>query len=221
VFSLGAQSLIAVTSELLSWVSGYEPGTAVPWPEVDAEQTLLAELVAACARCDDAAFAELYELTVQRVQSRVYRTLRDVAQSEEVTQEVYLELWINAGTYQASRSPVIPYLLMLAHRHAVDRVRRTESARRRDTVYATDSLEREHDQTSEGALDRIDADRVRHRLGQLSGPQQQAIQLAFFGGRSHAEIADELAAPLGTIKSRIRDALGAMRRSFTPLGPKT
>jgi RNA polymerase sigma-70 factor (ECF subfamily) len=176
------------------------------------EDVLLADLIRGCANHDQLAFALLYELTARRVYARVYQTLRDVAQSEEVTQDVYLELWTQADRYDPTAAPVLPYLLMVAHRRAVTRVRASVAAARRDASYARTTAEREHDDTSETAMDNLQAGQTRKLLDDLTAAQRQAISLAYLGGHTHNEVAARLNAPLGTIKSRIRDGLQQLRR---------
>src|SRR5690349_4433878 len=95
----------------------------------------LARLLGRSARGDEAAFAELYDATAARVHGLVLRVVRDRAQSEEVTQEVFLEVWRQSGRYDADRGSALAWLMTIAHRKAVDRVRSAEAATRRDVTY--------------------------------------------------------------------------------------
>jgi RNA polymerase sigma-70 factor (ECF subfamily) len=165
---------------------------------------------------DADAFAQLYDLTCARVFGSVLRIVRDAAQSEEVTQDVYLDLWTHANRYDPTRSPAIAYLLMHARSRAITRVRSAEATTRRDDAYARRNHERDHDETSETALGNVQASRVRALLAQLGTHQQEAISLAYLQGRTHTQVAADLGTPLGTVKSRIRDGLLVLRGQLAP-----
>ncbi|MBM9464241.1 ECF RNA polymerase sigma factor SigK [Aeromicrobium sp. YIM 150415] len=168
-------------------------------------------LLARCARSDEGAFAELYDLTASRVFGLVRRVVRDPSHAEEVTQEVYLELWRHAAHFDPSRASAISWMFTIAHRRAVDRVRSASAASRRDIAYGHGHHEVEHDATSELVVDRLEATRVRSALDQLTTTQREAVDLAFFGGYTHTEVAALLDIPLGTAKTRIRDGLIRLR----------
>lgn len=166
----------------------------------------MAASIVRCAHGDETAFADLYDASCARVYGLVVRVLRDQAMAEEVTQEIFLEIWRKAATFDASGNGW-GWLLAIAHRRAVDAVRSTQAARTRDATYA------EQNQQSvvpgpEGAV-MIDHDRavVRACLETLTPVQRPAIELAYWRGLTHAQIAEELGAALGTVKSRIRDGL--------------
>jgi RNA polymerase sigma-70 factor (ECF subfamily) len=163
---------------------------------------------------DRDAFTRLYDLTCSHVYGLVRKVLRDAAQSEEVTQEVYLALWVHADRFDPNRSPAMPYLLMQARNRAIGRVRSAQATAVRDDAYAKRTHEREHDSTCESALGNLEARKVRTMLAQLPGPQREAITLAYLHGRTQIEVAGELEAPLGTVKSRIRDGLRVLRRQL-------
>ena len=141
----------------------------------------------------------------------VLRVVRDAAQSAEVTQDIYLEVWRQAARFDPTKSGVLPYLLMIAHRRAVDRVRAAQASVVRDDKYATLNEERPFDSVSEPAQINLEGQRVRKVLEGLTGPQREAISLAYFGGYTHSEVAELLKLPLGTVKTRIRDGLIRMR----------
>ena len=160
---------------------------------------------------DERAFAELYDLTSARVYGMVLRVVRDAAQAAEVTQDIYLEVWRQSARFDAAKGSVLPWLLMIAHRRAVDRVRSAQSSVVRDDKYAVVNAERPYDSVSEQAQANIEAQRVRKVLADLTGPQREAVSLAYFGGYTHSEVAELLHIPLGTVKTRIRDGLIRMR----------
>ena len=171
----------------------------------------LEELVATAARGDEQAFAELYDQTSPRVYGMVLRVVRDPAQAAEVTQDIYLEVWRQSARFDAGRGGVLPWLLMIAHRRAVDRVRSAQSAMVRDDRYALLNEERPYDSVSEQVQTSLEAQRVRRVLDDLTPAQREAVTLAYFGGYTHAEVAQLLKLPLGTVKTRIRDGLIRMR----------
>lgn len=172
---------------------------------------LATELLRRCARDDERAFAQLYDLTAPRVFGLVRRVVRDPAQAEEVTQEVYLDLWRHASRFDSRRSSALAWVFTIAHRRAVDRVRAAEAAGQRDVVYGYRQREVDHDTTSEAAQERWEARRVRTALETLTPTQRKAVDLAYFGGYTHSEIAAMLDIPLGTAKTRIRDGLIRLR----------
>jgi RNA polymerase sigma-70 factor (ECF subfamily) len=173
--------------------------------------TDLAELLRQSARGDEGSFAKLYDATASRVHGLALRVVRDPAQAEEVTQEAYLEIWRTASRFDASRGSALAWLMTIAHRKSVDRVRSAEAANRRDATYHRETSPVEHDATVEAATASIEAGRVRQALNTLTSPQRQALELAYFGGYTHTEVASMLDLPLGTAKTRIRDGLIRLR----------
>jgi RNA polymerase sigma-70 factor (ECF subfamily) len=169
------------------------------------------QLLAAVAVGDDAGFEALYDRTSSRVFGLVRRVLRDVAQAEEVTQEVYLEVWRSAPAFDASRGRGETWILTIAHRRAVDRVRAAQSSTDRELRAARRDVERDFDVVSETVEAHLDVEEVRAALGTLSELQRQAVQLAYYGGYTHSEVAALLGVPLGTVKTRIRDGLIRLR----------
>lgn len=179
-----------------------------------AAETRVRELLGRSSRGDEAAFAELYDLFAARIYGLVLRVVRDQAQSEEVTQEAFLQIWRNASRYDAKLGSATSWLLTMAHRRAVDRVRSAESARRRDDEYAVNNTDRHIDQTSEIVERSMDRQRVARALDALTDAQRSAIELAYFGGYTHKEVAVMLDLPLGTAKTRIRDGLIRLRDAW-------
>lgn len=173
--------------------------------------TALAALLQRSARGDERAFAELYDLTARRVHGLVLRVVRDPAQAEEVTQEVYLQAWRTSARYDETKGSAMSWLMTLAHRRAVDRVRAAEAASRQDTTYHQRTQVVPHDTTAEAAETSIEARRVRTALTELTTVQREALELAYFGGYTHTEVATMLDLPVGTAKTRIRDGLIRLR----------
>ena len=172
--------------------------------------TLAAQLVAS-SRGDESAFAMLYEVVAPRVYGLVLRVLTDQHLSQEVTQEVFLQLWETSGRFDPDRGSARSWIMTLAHRRAVDCVRSSEARRRRDTVDADRSRSAPFDQTAEAAHASLEAQALRAALATLSDTQRQALELAYFGGHTHTEVARLLQLPLGTAKTRIRDGLIQLR----------
>jgi RNA polymerase sigma-70 factor (ECF subfamily) len=192
-------------------VSHLRPAPTDPPHEGGSAAARLAELLKRSGRGDEAAFAEWYDATSARAFGLAVRVLRDPAQAEEVTQESYLDCWRHAARFDPTKGSALSWLLTIVHRKAVDRVRAAEAAGRRDTAYGRRAQEVEHDQTAEQATASIEATRVRAALAGLTGKQREAVELAFFGGYTHTEVATMLDLPLGTAKTRIRDGLIRLR----------
>ena len=171
----------------------------------------LAELLKLSGRGDEAAFAQLYDATAARAFGLAVRVIRDPAQAEEVTQEAFLEIWRTASRFDKERGSAVSWILTLVHRKSVDRVRSAEASTRRDTTYHQSDVTVEHDSTAEAAQASMEARRVRQALGSLTEVQRQALELAYFKGYTHTEVATMLDLPLGTAKTRIRDGLIRLR----------
>lgn len=171
----------------------------------------LAELLQLSSRGDQAAFAALYDATSARLHGLVLRVVRNPAQADEVTQEAYLEIWRTAARFDPSKGSALSWLMTIGHRKAVDRVRSAEASSRRDTTYHVENRPVDHDQTAEAATASLEAERVHQALGTLTPIQREALDLAYFGGYTHTEVASMLNLPLGTAKTRIRDGLIRLR----------
>ena len=168
----------------------------------------LAALIGRVARGDEAAFAALYDLAAPAVFGLARRVVRDPAQSEEVTQEVLLEVWRTASRFDARRGSASTWLMTVAHRRAVDRVRSATAAAERElraTSTLTEGAATGYDVVAEEVEARLDAQRVRRCLDSLTDLQRESVTLAYYGGYTHREVADLLGAPLGTVKTRMRD----------------
>ncbi|MFL6157865.1 MAG: ECF RNA polymerase sigma factor SigK [Marmoricola sp.] len=171
----------------------------------------LADLLRQSARGDEQAFAALYDATSARVHGLVLRVVRDPAQAEEVTQEVFLQVWRTAARYDEAKGSALSWLMTLAHRRAVDRVRAAEAVSRQDTSFHNNTRTVDHDSTAEAAEASMEARRVRSALAELTPVQREALELAYFGGYTHTEVATMLDLPVGTAKTRIRDGLIRLR----------
>ena len=171
----------------------------------------LAELLDRSARGQEAAFAELYDLTSSRIYGVVLKVLRSPDLAAEVTQEVYVEIWRQASRFSAERGNVVAWMATIAHRRAVDRVRSTVSETRRDTDWGRLEADTPHDQVWDTLEHRLDTERVRKGMDSLTMVQREAVTLAYFGGYTHREVAGLLKLPLGTVKTRIRDGLIGLR----------
>lgn len=180
----------------------------------DERSAHLADLMTHTALGDHRAFAELYDLTVRRVYGAVLKVLRSPEHAEEVTQEVYAELWQLAARYSPGRGGVITWMLTVARRRAVDRVRSVSSETTRDERYAR-ATGPEFDEVWDRATQKQDIERVRNGLRSLTDLQSEALTLAYYQDLTQSEIAARLNVPLGTVKTRIRDA---MRRLGEALG---
>lgn len=163
-------------------------------------------LVHRVADGDTAAFASLYDLTCDRVFGMVLKVLRDRGYSEETTHDVYVEVWRTAGRFDPAAGSAVSWLLTLAHRRAVDRVRSEVSARRREIAYGAER-ERESDVVVDTVLAHDERGQVVRCLGVLSGLQRQAIELAYYDGLTYRQVSDRLSTSLGTVKTRMRDGL--------------
>jgi RNA polymerase sigma-70 factor (ECF subfamily) len=169
------------------------------------------QLLSLVAQGDQAAFAQLYDQMAPRVLGLVRRLLRDHAQSEEVTQEIFLEIWQNATRYDSSKGGASTWIMTMSHRRAVDRVRASQSSRDRDTKIGIRDYDADYDNVSETVHTRIEHERVEKAMQRLTELQRQAVSLAYYGGYSHSEVAKLLSVPIGTVKTRLRDGMIRLR----------
>ncbi|GAB2719936.1 ECF RNA polymerase sigma factor SigK [Nocardia thraciensis] len=167
----------------------------------------LVKLLAATGNGDRHAFTEFYRATNPRVFGLALRILRNRPAAEETTQEVYLQVWSKAEHFDPGLSTPIGWLMMITHRRAVDRVRTEQTSFVRDVAYGHSHLGRDHDVVVETVGQRLEEQAVLRCLESLSGIQRETVALAYYSGRTYREVAEHLAVPLPTIKSRMRDAL--------------
>jgi RNA polymerase sigma-70 factor, ECF subfamily len=169
------------------------------------------ELLLAAARGDQAAFSALYDRMAGLVFGIVRRVLRDPSQSEEVAQEVFVEVWRTATRFDPDRGSAQTWVLTMAHRRAIDRVRSEQASRDRTERIGIRDRVRAFDEVAEEVELRAEHDQVRDALSTLTELQREAVELAYYGGHTYREVAELLDAPLGTIKTRMRDGLIRLR----------
>ena len=213
--------LATVVLDELDWVlmSTEDPDRTDPGAEMrsgglgsavsgrDAEAHRLAELLVRTAASDSAAFADLYDGTSSRVYGMVLRVLRDPGYAEETTQDVYLHVWRSASSFDPDKGSALSWLMMLAHRRAVDRVRSEQSHSTREGVYGMRNQTREFDDVSDEVWRRFERQSVLDCLDSLTETQRESVALAYYGGRTYRDVAAHLEVGLPTVKSRIRDGL--------------
>ena len=179
--------------------------------EESAPRATPAELLERVAKGDQAAFSDLYDQLAPRVLGLVIRVLKDHSQSEEVTQEIFLEVWQTASRFDPNKGGASTWLLTMAHRRAVDRVRSSQSGRDRDTKVGIRDFTPDYDNVSETVEIRVEHERVEKALARLTELQRQAVTLAYYGGYSHSEVAAMLSVPIATVKTRLRDGMIRLR----------
>ena len=174
----------------------------------------LGALLERIAAGEQAAFSQLYDLVASRVLGLITRVLVDRAQSEEVAQEVFLEIWQTAGRFAPNKGSATTWILTMAHRRAIDRVRAAQAGRDRDVRIGIRDLGRDYDQVAEQAEVSLEHEKVTAALERLTELKRQELQLAYYGGYSHSEIAGILNCPVGTIKTRLRDGMIRLREEM-------
>jgi len=184
---------------------------AAPPADLDARAR---ELLLRVAQGEQAAFSGLYDLIAPRMLGLVRHVLRDHSQSEEVTQEVLLEVWQTAARFDPNKGKAVTWMLTMAHRRAIDRVRSSQSSRNRDTKIGIRDLDREFDSVSENVEIRLEHETVKKAMTRLTELQRQAVELAYYGGYSHSEVAEMLSVPIGTVKTRLRDGMIRLREEM-------
>lgn len=180
-------------------------------PEDGSARDSAADLLLRVASGDQRAFAALYDLLSPRVFALILRVLANRAQSEEVLQEVFLEIWQSAGRFAPNRGQGRSWILTIAHRRAVDRVRASQSSTDRDVRVGARDFEAGRNVVEEAVEGRLEGTRVVSALSGLPEAQQEALILAYYGGYSQSEISALIGVPLGTVKTRMRDGLTRLR----------
>lgn len=170
-----------------------------------------ADLMVEVAKGDQQAFAELYDRYADRLYGVIRKVVRDPAQSEEVAQEVFVEAWRQARRYDSNKGAVATWLMTMAHRRAIDRVRSSQASRDREERVSDREIDRPFDETAEHVETNLEHEQVRAALDELTDLQREAIELAYYGGNTYRETAELLDAPLGTVKTRLRDGLIRLR----------
>jgi RNA polymerase sigma-70 factor, ECF subfamily len=167
----------------------------------------LDRLLVLVAGGDEGAFAELYRRVAPTVLGLVGKVVRNPAQAEEVTQEVFIEIWRSASRFDPGRGRARSWVMTFAHRRAVDRVRSAERAARRDDLAGRRDQGRPYDEVAEQVEAGLEREHVHRSLDALTELQREAVVLAYYGGHTHREIAELLGVPAGTVKTRLRDGL--------------
>lgn len=169
------------------------------------------DLLVAVSRGDQAAFAALYDRLGGLVYGVVKRVVRDPSQSEEVAQEVLVEVWRTSARFDPDKGSAQTWILTMAHRRAIDRVRSEQSSRDRTDRIGRRDRQREFDEVAEEVELRFEHQQVREALAALTDLQREAVELAYYRGYTYREVAEMLDTPLGTIKTRMRDGLIRLR----------
>ncbi|MEU6981185.1 MULTISPECIES: ECF RNA polymerase sigma factor SigK [unclassified Streptomyces] len=177
----------------------------------DSARSDLAEVMQKVAHGDKQAFAVLYDGLAPLVFGIVIKVVRDRAQSEEVAQEVMIDLWRQAARYRPDAGSVTTWAATLAHRRAVDRVRSAQAASDREHAQAAREHTTAFDEVAEQVETRLESEQVRRCLRGLTELQRQAVTLAYYQGLTYREVAEALRTPLPTIKTRMRDGLIRLR----------
>jgi len=178
-------------------------------PREDAPGGGLAALLAQVARGDQAAFEAVYDLLAAPVFGTVRGVLRDPSLSEEVTQEVLLEVWRAASRFDPGKGSAMAWVATIAHRRAVDRVRSEQRSAERQRRAVAPLIAYDH--VAETVADNLDRERVRRCLGSLTELQREAVTLAYYGGYTYREVAALLGVAAGTVSTRMRDGLIRLR----------
>jgi RNA polymerase sigma-70 factor (ECF subfamily) len=169
------------------------------------------ELLRQVAAGDETAFASLYDLVAGPVLGLATRVLRSHAQAEEVAQEVLVEVWRKATRYEPERGSALSWVLTIAHRRAVDRVRSHQAGVDREQRAGLMDVRRPFDEVTESTLAGLEQQRVRQCLSALTDLQRESIVLAYYNGYTYPEVAEVLKVAPGTVKTRIRDGLIRLR----------
>ena len=191
-------------------VEAYEMCAARPGQEpAERADPDLDKLLTHVAKGDQAAFEAVYDRLASSAYGLIRKVLRNPSQAEEVTQEVLLEVWRTASRFDPARGSAASWVLTIAHRRAIDRVRAEEAATAREQRAADVPVP--VDEVAESVEATMDAERLRRCLAGLTELQRESITLAYYGGYTYAQVAALLETALGTIKTRIRDGLTRLR----------
>lgn len=167
---------------------------------------------------DKVAFAELYDVLAPQVLGLTTHILRDRAQAEEVTQEVFVEVWLSAHTFDSHRGSAKSWVLRLAKSRAIDRLRSWRSSQARDTDDFNSQLTTWVAAAEDEAQQRLESEELQELIDSIGEPHRSALMLAYFGELTHQEIADATGVALGTAKTRVRDGLQKLRKAVSLKG---
>ncbi|WP_130013352.1 ECF RNA polymerase sigma factor SigK [Serinicoccus sediminis] len=188
-----------------------DPGPARVVDLPDADRREIFPLIARIADGDQRALADLYDQVSPRIFGLALRIVRDRSIAEEVTQDVFVQIWRQAAEVDPRRGSAIGWIMTLTHRRAVDRVRSEQAQSDRLHRYESRQTTRPYDVTAEEVTDRAEAERVHAALDRIGEPHRTTVALAYFSGLTQSEVAHRLGIPLGTAKTRIRDGLKKLR----------
>ncbi|MET9129022.1 ECF RNA polymerase sigma factor SigK [Streptomyces antibioticus] len=180
-------------------------------PDSAERSACVEDLLARVAGGDQDAFSGVYDALSGTVMGLACRILRDAAQAEEVTQDVMVEVWRTAGRYDPDRGTAKAWVLTLAHRRAVDRVRSAQASADREQRSGVLEADRDFDEVAEAVQDRDEQRRLYRCLAELARRQRVPLVLAYYRGLTYVEVADALSTPEGTVKSRMRAGLRQLR----------
>ncbi|MBC7595373.1 MAG: sigma-70 family RNA polymerase sigma factor [Kineosporiaceae bacterium] len=175
----------------------------------------LEELLLRVAAGDRIAFAELYDLTQVQVRNVIVRCLIDWAQSEEVAQEVYLEIWQNAAKVEMTIAGASTWILMIAHRRAIDRVRASQASRTRDLAVGIRDLVPTHHTVEHQVETTIEFQRAMSACDRITERQRLVVHMVYLQGLSQTEIAAALQVSVSSVKGRLRSGLTQLRKQMT------
>ncbi|MFD5841035.1 ECF RNA polymerase sigma factor SigK [Streptomyces chartreusis] len=182
-----------------------------PEPVFEHDGQSVEALLVRVAEGDKSAFTGVYEALVRSVMGLACRILHDAAQAEEVTQDVMVEVWRTADRFRPERGSAKGWVLTLAHRRAVDRVRHVQASAQRERRFGAMISGREHDEVAETVEDDDERRRAQECLDRLARMYRIPLLLAYYRGLTYLEVAETLSAPAGTIKSRMRTGLRLLR----------
>jgi RNA polymerase sigma-70 factor, ECF subfamily len=188
---------------------GFTPGDDAGRTGIPQRPDELGDLLVLVARGDPDAYAAVYDRTAGQVLGIALSVVRDPAQSEEVAQEVLLDVWRSASRFDPKLGSGAAWVMTLAHRRAVDRVRSEQKATEREQRAA--SADVAYDEVTEAVEARLDRERVRRCLGSLTELQRESVTLAYYGGYTYRQVAGLLGVAVGTVKTRMRDGLIRLR----------
>lgn len=170
----------------------------------------LNELLTRVSRGDEKAFGAVYDALGASVYGMAKRVIRDPARAEEVSQEVFIQVWQSAARFDAARGNAKSWVLTMAHRRAVDAVRHDQAATNRENKYDWSSGP-DFDEVAETVTISLEHEQVRRCLDSLTDLQREAVNLAYYKGYTYAEVAESLSANPATVKTRMRDGLVRLR----------
>jgi RNA polymerase sigma-70 factor, ECF subfamily len=175
-----------------------------------------ADLIKLAASGDEAAFSILYHRLVPALYGITFRMMNDAKEAEDVLQEGFTYIWRRANTYDPSRSSAYAWAVMIVRNKAIDKLRSRQRTERLREKMMSDAgfFDERDDSSAQQPLSREQNAQVREALKQIAPEQRQAVELAFFSGLTHEQIAEQLGIPLGTIKARIRRGLLRLRDFF-------